>query len=81
MELSFQMRDLHNFYPTCAFIILNALESDMKTKQIIGKTECIYDNTNPNFVSNIEIEYNLEESKKLVLEVYNMKDDDNPDLL
>ena len=32
-------------------------------------------------MSNIEIEYSLEESKKFLLEVWQMKDDENPDFL
>lgn len=43
-------------------------------KQQIGKTECIYDNLNPEFVTNIEVDYLFEDTQTFIIEAYDMDD-------
>jgi hypothetical protein len=44
----------------------------MKSK--IGTTECIYDNLNPQFVKNFEVDYLFEETQTFMIEIYDMDD-------
>jgi len=60
------MRNLPNldtFSLTDAFIILYELrEQGSRTLKIKkGRTECIYDNLNPNFVTSFDLDYFFEE--------------------
>ena len=51
----------------------------MKIK--IGRTECIYDNFNPIFVTNFSVDYYFEETQTFLIEVYNMNDGTQPENL
>jgi hypothetical protein len=44
----------------------------MKVK--IGQTECIYDNLNPNFVTNFDVDYLFEDTQVFLLEAWDMDD-------
>ena len=61
------MRDLpklDTFSKTDAFIILYSLtkQGNQTVKKQIGRTECIWDNLNPDFVTSIQVEYMFEEA-------------------
>ena len=53
----------------------------MPMKIKLGKTECIYDNLNPKFITNFDINYLFEEKQQFLVEVYNMEDANQPDNL
>ena len=44
-------------------------------KKIVGKTECIYDSSNPRFVSNFTLDYFFEETQQFVVDCYNMENE------
>ena len=44
----------------------------MKVK--LGQTECIYDNLNPHFVTNFDVDYHFEETQNFMIEAYDMDD-------
>lgn len=44
----------------------------MKVK--IGQTECIYDNLNPQFVTNFDVDYHFEDTQTFMIEAYDMDD-------
>ena len=80
IQLSFALENLPNldtFSKTDAFIILYEIKKQgtrpMKVK--IGRTECIYDNLNPSFVTNFSVDYYFEEQQTFVIEAYDMDDD------
>ena len=87
VSVSFAMEDLPNldtFSKTDAFLILYELKSNangQKTKMKIGKTECIYDNLNPNFVTNFDLNYLFEETQTFLVEAYDMDDNSQPENL
>ena len=61
------MQDLPNldtFSKTDAFAILYELKKQgtRTIKQFRGRTECIYDNLNPEFVTMFEVDYFFEET-------------------
>ena len=70
------MPNLDTFSKTDAFIILYELkkQGNRSMKQQIGKTECIYDNLNPEFVTNIEVDYLFEDTQTFIIEAYDMDD-------
>lgn len=79
LTLSFSLRDLPNldtFSKTDAFIILYQLKKQgtRTLKQQIGRTECIYDNLNPDFVTSIHVDYLFEESQVFLLQAWDMDD-------
>ena len=39
-----------------------------------GRTECIYDNLNPVFVTNFDVDYYFEEQQFFLIEAYDMDD-------
>jgi len=78
------MEDLPNldtFSKTDAFIVLYELKKrgSQVMKMKIGKTECIYDNLNPIFVTNLNVDYLFEETQTFLVEAYDMDDADQPD--
>ena len=48
----------------------------MKVK--LGQTECIYDNLNPNFVTNFEVDYLFEDTQVFLIEAWDMDDATQP---
>ena len=46
-----------------------------------GRTECIFDNLNPHFVTNFEVDYMFEENQTFLIEAYDMDDDKQPNNL
>jgi hypothetical protein len=50
-------------------------------KQQLGRTECIYDNLNPHFVTNFEVDYLFEENQLFLVEAYDMDDENQPNNL
>ena len=67
IQLSFSIDDLPNldtFSKTDAFVILYEMKKQgnktMKVK--LGQTECIYDNLNPHFVTNFDVDYHFEDT-------------------
>jgi hypothetical protein len=63
------------------FVILYALKNQPRGKamrQMIGRTETIWDCHEPDFVKQFEIDYYFEETQKFVLEVYDMDDESCP---
>ena len=44
----------------------------MKVK--IGQTECIYDNLNPHFVTNLDVDYHFEDTQNFLIEAWDMDD-------
>lgn len=67
ITVSFAMENLPNldtFSKTDAFIILYELKKQgsriMKVRR--GRTECIYDNLNPQFVTSFDLDYYFEET-------------------
>ena len=51
-------------------------QGSRSVKQRIGKTECIYDNLNPEFVTSFEVDYLFEETQTFLIEAYDMDDPD-----
>ena len=47
----------------------------------MGRTETIYDNLNPVFVTNIEVDYKFEEQQTFLIEAYDMDDNNQPENL
>jgi hypothetical protein len=45
---------------------------------MIGRSEVIWDNHEPDFVKSFEVDYLFEESQKFYLEVYDMDDENSP---
>jgi len=39
-----------------------------------GRTECIYDSLNPQFVTNFDVDYYFEETQTFLVEAYDMDD-------
>ena len=80
VQVSFALEDLPNldtFSKTDAFLILYELKRTVDGKQMKikkGKTECIYDNLNPSFVTNFDINYLFEETQTFLVEAYDMDD-------
>lgn len=80
IQLSFSLRDLPNldtFSKTDAFIILYELKKSSNGqhfKQMLGRTEVIYDNLNPTFVKNFNVEYYFETTQNFLIEAYDMDD-------
>ena len=80
VQVSFALEDLPNldtFSKTDAFLILYELKRTADGKQMKikkGKTECIYDNLNPSFVTNFDINYLFEETQTFLVEAYDMDD-------
>ena len=80
IQLSFSLEDLPNldtFSKTDAFIILYELkkQGNRTIKQKVGRTECIFDNLNPDFVKSFEVDYLFEETQTFLMEAYDMDDD------
>lgn len=80
------MEDLPNldtFSKTDAFIILYELKKQgsriMKVRR--GRTECIYDNLNPHFVTSFDLDYYFEETQTFLVEGYDMDDSNQPENL
>jgi len=46
-----------------------------------GRTECIYDNLNPVFVTNFDLDYYFEEQQFFLIEAYDMDDGNAPENL
>ena len=66
MVLSMSLRDapkLDTFSDSDCFIVFYQIKKrgSRDMKQLIGKTEVIWDNHNPDFVRNFEIDYFFEE--------------------
>ena len=79
IQLSFALENLPNmdtFSKTDAFIILYQMKKQgtRSIKHKIGKTECIYDNLNPHFVTSFEVDYLFEETQTFLMEAYDMDD-------
>jgi hypothetical protein len=68
--------NLDTFSKTDAFIILYEMkkQGNKTMKMKIGQTECIYDNLNPNFVTNFEVDYLFEDTQTFFIEAYDMDD-------
>ena len=68
--------NLDTFSKTDAFAVLYELrkQGTRTVKQARGKTECIYDNLNPEFVTSFEVDYYFEETQTFLVEAYNMND-------
>lgn len=84
IELSFAMEKLPNldtFSKTDAFCILYELkrQGTRTIKQFRGRTECIYDNLDPKFVTSFDVDYYFEETQSFMVEGYDMDDADRPD--
>jgi Ca2+-dependent lipid-binding protein len=63
------------------FVVLYALKNQGRGKtmrQMVGKTEVIWDNHNPDFVKAFEVDYYFEETQRFLLEVYDMDDENAP---
>lgn len=67
---------MDTFSKTDAFIILYQMKKQgtRSIKHKIGKTECIYDNLNPHFVTSFEVDYLFEETQTFLMEAYDMDD-------
>lgn len=79
LNLSFSLSGLPNldtFSKTDAFIVLYQLkkQGNQTLKQQVGRTECIYDNLNPDFVTSIQVDYLFEESQTFLLQAWDMDD-------
>lgn len=77
--LTFSCKDLPNLdvgSKTDPFCVLWELKRNQRVK--VGMTECILDNLNPEFVTNIQADYKFEENQNFIIEVY---DADNMDRL
>ena len=80
------MTDLPNLdtlSKTDAFLILYEIKKQ-GTKNIrvkLGRTECIYDNLNPHFVTQFEVDYHFEENQQFLIEAYDMDDENDPNNL
>ena len=84
IQLSFSLRGIPNLdtmSKTDSFIILYELKQQgAKTMKVQkGKTEVIYDNLNPDFVTNITCDYFFEESQTFVLEAFDMDEEHKKD--
>lgn len=84
IQLSFSLVNLPNldtFSKTDAFIILYEMKKQgtRPMKHKIGRTECIYDNLDPNFVTSFTVEYFFEETQTFLIEAYDMDDDKQPE--
>ena len=44
-------------------------------KKFVGRTECIYENSDPCFVTNFTLDYYFEESQQFVADCYNMENE------
>ena len=64
--------------PFVVFYALNEPSNGETTKKKIGQTEVIWDNHDPDFVMQFEIDYFFEQVQKFVVEVYDMDDDSAP---
>ena len=75
------MRDLPNldhFSKTDAFAVIYEIKlGQIPNRLVIGRTECIYDNLNPDFVTNFKIDFFFEENQQFEVHCYNMDDRDN----
>ena len=56
------------------FVVLYSLEGKEKTKKLVGQTECIKDNLNPEFVTAIDVTFLFEENQNYLVEVYDADD-------
>lgn len=80
IELSFAIDNLPNldtFSKTDAFLILYELkkQGSRTIKMKRGRTECIFDNLNPRFVTNFPVDYFFEETQTFLVEAYDMDDE------
>ena len=64
---------------TDPFCVLYHLKGKTKEKVRLGNTELIQDNLNPEFVTNLQVDYFFEENQKFLIEVYDA--DDHKDLM
>ena len=86
LTLSFSLENLPNldtFSKTDAFVLLYELkkQGNRQIKRLVGRTECVYDNLNPHFVTNFNVDYYFEESQNYYVEAYDMDDDKQPNNL
>lgn len=87
MMISFSLRDvpkLDTFSDSDPFIVFYALkksggQNSRAMKQLIGKTEVIWDQHNPDFVRQFEVDYYFEEVQNFRVEAYDIDDEDKPD--
>ena len=76
LQLSFKCEELVNMDigsesdPFCVLFKLNG-----QRWQMIGKTEVIHDNLNPEFVRKILVDYHFEQSDRFKVEVYDSDDE------
>ena len=47
----------------------------------LGRTECIFDNLNPHFVTNFDVDYMFEENQQFLVEAYDIDDESQPNNL
>ena len=83
MQLSFSLKSLPNLdthSKTDSFLILYELkkQGNQTLKHQIGRTECIYDNLNPDFVTNVDVDFYFEEVQTFLIEAYDMDEFDRP---
>ena len=57
------------------FVVLYQVKNRMK--QMIGKSEVIWDSVNPSFVTQFEVDYKFEEAQEMICEAYDMDDEKN----
>lgn len=69
--------NLDTFSKTDPFIVLFELkkQGNRNMKVQLGRTECIFDNLNPHFVTNFEVDYMFEENQSFLVESYDMDDE------
>ena len=62
----------------CFIVFYTLHQRGTKTvKQVLGRTETIWDSSDPDFVKQFEVDYFFEETQKFVIEAYDMDDEKN----
>ena len=68
----FQLPNLDTFSKTDPMVVLYIQDSSHPQWEEIGRTEIIFDNLNPRFVTAIQLDYHFEENQHLRFDVYDI---------
>ena len=73
-----ELADMDTFSKSDPFCILYKLVKGQRNQvawSIVGKTEVIHDNLNPQFIKKMLVDYHFEQSDRYKIEVYDSDDD------
>ena len=62
----------------CLVVVLFEKEVSSDIWREIGRTEIVWNNLNPDFVTKVEVDYYFEENQSFLIEAYDMDDNTDP---